>query len=67
MAERGGFEPPVRFYPYNGLANHFVAFLGVVAESPICCFSAPKNKFLIRKNKIQAICSRMHTFSAIPS
>ncbi len=21
MAERGGFEPPVRFYPYNGLAN----------------------------------------------
>jgi hypothetical protein len=24
MAERGGFEPPVRFNPYNGLANrHF--------------------------------------------
>jgi hypothetical protein len=21
MAERGGFEPPVRFYPYNSLAN----------------------------------------------
>ena len=21
MAEKGGFEPPVRFYPYNGLAN----------------------------------------------
>jgi hypothetical protein len=21
MAERGGFEPPVRFNPYNGLAN----------------------------------------------
>ena len=21
MAEGGGFEPPVRFYPYNGLAN----------------------------------------------
>jgi hypothetical protein len=21
MAERGGFEPPVQFYPYNGLAN----------------------------------------------
>ena len=21
MAERGGFEPPVRFYSYNGLAN----------------------------------------------
>ena len=21
MAERGGFEPPVGFYSYNGLAN----------------------------------------------
>lgn len=21
VAERGGFEPPIRFYPYNGLAN----------------------------------------------
>ena len=21
MAERGGFEPPIRFYPYNSLAN----------------------------------------------
>ena len=21
LAERGGFEPPVQFYPYNGLAN----------------------------------------------
>jgi hypothetical protein len=21
MAEKGGFEPPVRFYSYNGLAN----------------------------------------------
>ena len=21
MAERGGFEPPIRFNPYNGLAN----------------------------------------------
>ncbi len=21
LAERGGFEPPIRFNPYNGLAN----------------------------------------------
>ena len=28
MAERGGFEPPVRFYPYNGLANRRLQPLG---------------------------------------
>jgi len=67
MAERGGFEPPVRFYPYNGLANRFVAFLGVVTESPISCFSALKNKFLLQENKIQASGLRIHTLRAIPS
>ena len=28
MAERGGFEPPIRFYPYNGLANRRLQPLG---------------------------------------
>ena len=28
MAERGGFEPPVRFKPYNGLANRRLKPLG---------------------------------------
>jgi hypothetical protein len=28
MAERGGFEPPVRFYSYNGLANRRLQPLG---------------------------------------
>jgi hypothetical protein len=28
LAERGGFEPPVRFYPYNGLANRRLQPLG---------------------------------------
>ena len=28
MAEKGGFEPPVRCYPYNGLANRRLQPLG---------------------------------------
>ena len=28
MAERGGFEPPIRFNPYNGLANRRLQPLG---------------------------------------
>ena len=51
MAERVGFEPPVRFYPYNGLANRFAAFWGVVTELPISCFSALNNKVVYPENK----------------
>ncbi len=28
MAEGGGFEPPVEFYPYDGLANR--------CDQPLC-------------------------------
>jgi hypothetical protein len=28
VAERGGFEPPIRFYPYIGLANRRLQPLG---------------------------------------
>ena len=28
LAERGGFEPPIRFNPYNGLANRRLQPLG---------------------------------------
>jgi hypothetical protein len=27
VAERGGFEPPIQFYPYNGLAIRYGTFL----------------------------------------
>jgi hypothetical protein len=50
MAERGGFEPPVRFYPYNGLANrpfrplrHLSVFRGL--SQP---FSKGQRKAVIR-------------------
>ena len=36
MAERGGFEPPVRFNPYNGLANRRIR--------PLCHLSKPTNR-----------------------
>jgi len=28
VAERGGFEPPIRFKPYDGLANRCLKPLG---------------------------------------
>ena len=35
MAERGGFEPPIRFYPYNGLANRRLQPLGHLSVGDI--------------------------------
>jgi hypothetical protein len=34
LAERGGFEPPVRFYPYNGLANRRFRPLSHLSKLP---------------------------------
>jgi hypothetical protein len=33
LAERGGFEPPIRFNPYNGLANRRLQPLGHLSTS----------------------------------
>lgn len=35
MAEKGGFEPPVRCYPYNGLANRRLQPLGHLSKPRI--------------------------------
>src|SRR6266511_540691 len=35
MAERGGFEPPVRFNPYSGLANRRLQPLGHLSPDPV--------------------------------
>ena len=32
MAERGGFEPPIRFNPYTGLANQRLQPLGHLSK-----------------------------------
>jgi len=42
VAERGGFEPPVRFYPYNGLANRRFRPLSHLSIQPIICKPASK-------------------------
>ena len=34
LAERGGFEPPVRFYSYNGLANRRFRPLSHLSTGP---------------------------------
>ena len=33
LAERGGFEPPIRFNPYNGLANRRLQPLGHLSNN----------------------------------
>ena len=35
LAERGGFEPPIRFNPYNGLANRRLQPLGHLSILPV--------------------------------
>ena len=39
MAEEGGFEPPVEFYPYDGLANRCLQPLGHSSRSGMECSS----------------------------
>lgn len=43
MAEEGGFEPPVEFYPYDGLANRCLKPLG--HPSAKGTFDVPANGF----------------------
>lgn len=38
MAEEGGFEPPVEFYPYDGLANRCLQPLGHSSTSGLGMF-----------------------------
>jgi hypothetical protein len=44
LAERGGFEPPIQFYPYNGLANQ-----GGISSTYICF----RNRFSINALSFQ--------------
>ena len=37
MAERGGFEPPIQFNPYNGLANRRLQPLGHLSRRVAAC------------------------------
>ena len=39
MAERGGFEPPVQFNPYNGLANRCFQPLSHLSALDYQCFA----------------------------
>ncbi len=52
MAETRGFEPPIRCYPYNGLANrrlqplgHVSAFKAVAINSGLGDLSTAKVRF----------------------
>ena len=42
LAERGGFEPPVQCYPYDGLANRIYSILK-------CIFVSKKKILFTRK------------------
>ena len=42
MAERGGFEPPIRFNPYNGLANRRLQPLGHLSTSTVTRATLPE-------------------------
>lgn len=37
-AEKGGFEPPIEFYPYNGLANRRLQPLGHLSNEMFLSF-----------------------------
>ena len=39
--ERGGFEPPIRSYPYNGLANRRAAAASIKSTKPLRLATLP--------------------------
>ena len=59
LAERGGFEPPVRFNPYNGLANRRIRPLCHLSNqliySILCVIY--QSLFAHTLDKLQQICN----------
>jgi hypothetical protein len=51
MAERGGFEPPVRFNPYNGLANRRIRPLCHLSIKIVCSQSCANYHPLLARTK----------------